>query len=204
MTLIRAQVSYNADSALPRDALVNVLHFEQTTPLGLADTGWQAIADDIARVMAVGWSGASCEVVVKLYDVGDAKPRPIKATAIRNAGLHPASPMPREVSICLSFYAGRNLPRQRGRIFLPCAVGIGSGSLAARPGTIVLDKVMALASTSNQSLPDIGGIDVQHVVYSPSDAQARKVTNYYCDDEWDTQRSRGLKPTTRRTLTREG
>lgn len=204
MPLIRAQVAFNADSALPRDSLVNVVYFDRVDVPGGPAVDWQALADDISRVFQTGWSGATCEVIAKLYDMGDAHPRPVKATSIKGSGLHPASPMPREISLCLSFYAGRNLPRQRGRIYLPCAVGIGSGSLAARPSTVVLNKALALATTSNQSLPDIGGVDVKHVVYSPTDATARQVTNYYVDDEWDTQRRRGLRATTRVVAAREG
>jgi hypothetical protein len=46
-------------------------------------------------------------------------------------------------------------------------------------------------------LQDLGGVDVDWVVFSRTDGQARPVTNFWVDNEWDTVRARGLRSDTR-------
>lgn len=203
MAILRTQTAFNADSALPRDSMICTLWFDHVFDT-LEQTDYDGLANDIATMFVSGWSGAACEVQTKIYDMGDSIPREARATATKNVGLHPPSPMPREIAVCLSFYATRNLPRTRGRIYLPAAVGMASGSLDARPTSTIRTKALGLATTANQSIPDIGGIDVKHIVWSDTDRVGRQVTHYYVDDEWDTVRKRGFRPTTRQLVHREG
>jgi hypothetical protein len=57
--------------------------------------------------------------------------------------------------------------------------------------------VLTFGPTFGKTLPS----GVAWVVWSRKDQVARPVTNYWCDDEWDTVRSRGLKAVTRQTGT---
>lgn len=204
MTIIRAQTAWNMDSALPRDSMVVTTHFERIGVPGGPDIDWAAIAKSITDVFRVGWTSSTCEMITKLYDLGDTPPRPVKATDVQNAGLHPLSGIPREIAVCLSFYGTRNLPHQRGRIYLPLSPAIGAGSLGPRPSSIFRDKALGLATVANQSLPDVGGIDVKHGIWSPTTQTFKQATDYWVDDEWDTVRRRGLRATTRGTAHREG
>lgn len=208
MPTFRAQVSWNMDSALPRDSLECVLHFDRVDVPGGPALDWSAIANDIATLFDLNWNVSGCEIVVKLYDLSDALPRPVKATATKRPGLHPASAIPREIALCLSFYGDRNMPRERGRIFLPAVCGISQAALSGRPQwsgvNNMSDKAIGLASTANSSLPDIGGIDVKHGIWSPTTQRFVQAKHYWVDDEWDTIRKRGLRATTRKTATREG
>jgi hypothetical protein len=92
------------------------------------------------------------------------------------------------VSLCLSYFSERNLPRFRGRLF------IGPWNFAEeRPNTSAINSLMTLAT----GLAAVGGIDVDWGLWSPSRNAFSKITNVWVDNEWDTQRSRGLRATTR-------
>ena len=67
------------------------------------------------------------------------------------------------------------------------------GPLTTRPSQTTRDKVAELAPI----LAALGGVDVDWSVWSKVDGQARAVTNWWIDDEWDTQRLRGLRGATR-------
>jgi hypothetical protein len=156
------------------------------------DTDYQAIANSVRGVFnARGETPGGYGVEVKAYDMADAKPRPVKATAPWTANAFPVSPgAPREVACCLSYYGERNLPRERGRIY----VGPWTNASAVeRPSTLVIQKVRDLAT----GLGNVGGVDVDWQLYSPTRNAYSKIKNVWVDDEWDTIRSRGLKALTR-------
>jgi hypothetical protein len=46
----------------------------------------------------------------------------------------------------------------------------------------------------------IGGEDVEWAIYSPTANLHKTITDIWVDDAWDTQRRRGLAPTTRDTF----
>ena len=58
-----------------------------------------------------------------------------------------------------------------------------------------MDKGIALAN----ALEAIGSEHGPWIVWSPTNDEAVHVTNAFVDDEWDTVRKRGLKPTARST-----
>lgn len=183
MPLLRFQVAAQMDTTLPRDALVNTLHFDVATVLVDAD----ALCEDLAEVFATGWYANPTQIVVNAYEIGPPPNFPV-GHAEMNMGLSPESSCSREVAICLSYYAERNLPRQRGRIFLPLC-GTSYSDSAPRPPEAQMQQALDLAG----GFADLGGVDVDWQVYSPTDGQGRNVTNAWVDDEWDTIRSRGLR-----------
>lgn len=191
MPFYRAQVWAAADSLFARDRIVNVLYFNDSG-LGSDPDG---LSSDLANVFLDGWyTSGTREVGCRFYDMADDEPRSPVGETILNAGLSPSGSLPREVAICLSFYGEHNRPRERGRIYL-CATlgGILSGG---RPDGTARAKVMALA----QDLADLGGTDVDWNIWSPTSNERHAVQVAWCDDEWDTIRSRGLRSTTRDTL----
>ncbi len=68
-----------------------------------------------------------------------------------------------------------------------------AGGMLGRPSATQQTALLDLAS----DLAALGGADVAWVIYSPTDNQYRGVTNAWVDNAWDTQRSRGLAPTSR-------
>lgn len=190
MPLLRFQVAAQMDSTLPRDALVNTLHFNDQGVGSDAD----GLCADLLAIFQSGWYANPCQITVDAYNVGAPPQYPV-GHAEANMGLSPASSCAREVSICLSYYATRNLPRQRGRIYLALC-GTSYANDTARPPTARMTAALDLAT----DFSNLGGVDVDWQVYSPTDAVGRNVTNAWVDDEWDTMRSRGLRGSARQLV----
>lgn len=195
MAKVEAQVSVALDSTLPRDRIISVLHFRVAEGVVWGSADYDSLASDLRALWAGNWGRApgSQELVVTLYDLDDAKPRAPRAVSSENVGAAPAASCPREVALCLSFYADRNLPRQRGRIFLsPAARGLTG--LGARPTATQMNDALAMADAFSA----LGGVNVDWSIKSTADGDVfKKVTHAWVDDEWDTQRRRGLRSTGR-------
>lgn len=184
--IVKLQCAFAADSTFPRDRFIITPHFNITSPGGDP----QALCDDLAPALAA-WCNGTREVKVTAYDSQGTKPVYPSGEAIVNLGQAPASTVPRELAVCLSYFATRNIPRHRGRLYIPLALTSQGGQL--RPSATLRDIVASLVPI----FENLGGIDVDWCLWSPTDAAAYKVTNWWVDDEWDTVRSRGLRPTTR-------
>lgn len=195
MSIIRAQIAIWQDSALPRDAFVITPHFRREFDPSdpIAGTEWQALADDLANAVH-NQLPTFTKIEVKLYDAEATPPSFPKATALRNATNLRNSLVPRELAICLSYYAERNVPRQRGRLYMPYALFATSSDAGLRPPANMRTTVLPAWADMFAAL---GGANVDWVVWSRLTRTARKVTNVWIDDEWDIVRKRGLRATTR-------
>jgi len=134
---------------------------------------------------------------VKSYDVEGTPPIFPDGEAVINEGVVDNTNDPREISLCLSFYSERNVPRQRGRVYCPIPAIVRAAGVAILPTATQIDAVLDLGDI----FKELGGTDVDWVVWSRADLQARPVTHYWCDNEWDVMRSRGLRATTREMRT---
>lgn len=183
----RMQCSWQMDTSFPRDAMVITPHFNDTLP----GSDPQGLCDDLADALNT-WDTVTTQLTVKAYDAQGTVPVYPAAEAIRNQGTYAAASTNRDIALCLSFYAGQNRPRQRGRIYVPLAVkAISAGG--ARPS----GGVQQLCADLVPIFTGLGGTDVDWVVYSRLDDQPRSVTNWWVDNAWDTQRRRGLGATAR-------
>lgn len=194
MAIYRLQCSFGADTAFPRDRITITPHFKVTI-----SPNPQALCDDLAAALST-YTAANREVVVKAYDA-ELVPRsgPPVGQKTLNAGLTPASPGIREVALCLSYYADNNVPRRRGRLYIP-AMFLATGTLPVRPTQAHRDSLGQFVTM----FKNLGGVDTDWVVWSRADHQAHTITNWFADDEWDSQRRRGLRPTTRSVGTLTG
>jgi hypothetical protein len=198
---IRSDVINHAAGDVPADFAINVVYHNNTDITGVLDVGWQSHADEIRDA----FTGADPDdpsfalynsrvVEVKCYDLADAEPRPVRAHSIFNPGT-PAAPDeigPRQVALCLSYYAGRNLPATRGRIYV--------GPINAPPpvpNTGVMNEVMALGN----ALFNIGGANVHWQQHSEKTGVSSTITDIWVDNRWDTQRRRLVKATARQHRT---
>lgn len=186
MPIWRLQVTWQLDSTAPRDKVSINPHFwdsgATTDPQNLCDS----MADGLVTIAA-----ATGEVKVTAYDAQGTKPVYPAATAVRNTGVAEATTKPRELAVCLSYYAERNVPRQRGRLYMPAHfLGIATSNL--RPVTAIprMQDFVTLCT-------GLGGVDVDWAVYSKRAARAFSITDYWWDDEWDVVRSRGLRGSSR-------
>lgn len=195
MTVLKMQCAFGADTALPRDRMMINPVFSSTGLLTDAD----ALCEDLADGLTNLWG--SREVHVKAYDAQGDKPVYPIGDAIRNEGQTPVSTVPRELAVCLSFYAGRNVPRQRGRLYIPAQAVVTQAQIGVRPPLTTL-------SVSLQQWVDLfanlGGVDIDWGVYSPTTDQFHKMSAWWVDDEWDIMRSRGQKSTDRHSASTGG
>jgi hypothetical protein len=202
-THIRAQCCWQIDSLFPRDrACINPC-FRHQSLLVEGAPEWQQLADDLAAgINGWGLNSAGHELVVNLYEIKDAvagEPNRPKATKKLNAGVSGATTAPGEIALCLSFYGGSNSPRERGRLYLPYYM-VNATAPPNRPSTAARTKAGDLVPI----LAGLGGVNVDWIVWSPTRKAATKVTNWFVDDEWDTVRRRGLKPSVRTAGTTGG
>jgi hypothetical protein len=191
MADVRIQVATYQLGQLPRDWIVNTVYFRDIN--AVAETDYFNLANSTRYQFGNRALHPPGYVVqATAYDMDDATPRPVKAFAppvgVSAAGASPSGP--REVALCLSYYSERNLPSSRGRVYIgPWA----RDDMGLRPN---VNQIAALRDLAT-GLTNVGGADVDWSLYSPKSGGLKKITNVWVDDEWDTMRSRGLRPTTR-------
>jgi hypothetical protein len=182
-----------------RDFVVNtVWHQSDNILLG---TDYQNHANEIRDLFyGVDGSGFNLYIprggLVKVYDHDDPKPRLPKATATYTPTSWGTPTLaPRDVALCLSYYATNpSIKTQRGRIYIG---PWNMSQVGERVPSDVLDMMMALAN----GLFNIGGANVHHIVYSRKLNEIYDLHHYWCNDTWDTMRSRDIREVTRRTAT---
>jgi hypothetical protein len=185
--ILRAQIGFPLDSALPRDVVTVNPHFNGDDPNALAD-------GLVTNLKAITEIGAARSFTVKVYNAQKAPPSYPLAERVNATGFS-TSTKPREVGMCLSFFSVNNRPSQRGRIYVP---GIFiSGTFDLRPSPAQRTIVGNWASAMVNGL----ATHSQWCVYSRKFDTGYAVTDWFVDDEWDIVRSRGLRPTTRLTGT---
>lgn len=180
--IMRVQLGFPYDSAFPRDVITLTPHYEAQNATALTAVLKQNLLDYNPT--------AGKPFTIKVYDALKAPPSyPLHEESV--GGSVPNAGGPREVAICLSYYAGVNRPTFRGRLFLP-AWWFGV-SYPVRPSSTVQTDVLKFADVLTGNLP----ASTWWSLFSRKNRSAAQVTDVWCDDEWDTVRSRGLKGTQR-------
>lgn len=193
MALVRMLCSWGPASAPVVDRKSNTLYFNVSGSLD--DPGYQNLANDLLTIYMGRGDTAGAQVQIRAYDMADAKPRPERAFA---QGTAPGNLFTgvQQSALCLSYYADRNLPRTRGRIYTGFGINASTNYASAATMTSVINFGKALAG--------LGGLNVDWSVYSPTTNQHTRISNIWVDDSWDIIRSRKLKATTRQTATING
>jgi hypothetical protein len=188
MATFRVQMSFPMDSALPADAITINPHFNGTDA--------QALVNALKTNVLAQTGTANHPLTFKAYDAATPPPSYPLATAT-NAGTPPASGVPREVALCVSYYTTYNRPRYRGRLYLP--VTWFSAVANVRPSQATIDSALAwFKAVFGAGLPAATNL----VVWSQVEKKAMGgVNNIWCDNEWDTVRSRGMAATARTPMT---
>lgn len=159
----------------------------------------QQLTDDLAAALK-GWAGTN-ELTVKTYDLEAPKPNYPIAQKTLDAGTYFTPTIPPELAVCLSFYGGQNVPRKRGRLYLPAYLATAS---AANMGREIPAAVITKASLLPGIFSSLGGVNVDWIVWSRVALAAAKVSHFWVDNAWDIQRSRGTPPTTKVIQTTSG
>lgn len=202
------QVIIKGISGLPRDRFINTLHFSQS---GVAP--WQPLADTIGAELIAVWQGFAAEATnwaiytadvcqrafeVRIYNPDDSEPRPPHIYT-GNLPASPSQSLPTEVALCLSYRTDQNVPRKRGRIYLGPLGTVVNGT-AQRPTAAAQAKLLALG----QSLSDIGDVQMDWQLMSRSRNARERIEYLWVDNEFDTQRRRGIRATARVTASTSG
>jgi hypothetical protein len=203
---LRAMVVIKNRNNLPEDAVVNTFHFSGTTAkdddsiparlIAFYNTVAPSAVNSVGYYLSNMLSRAANSAEVRVYDMGDAKPREPAVTKWALDDLGGSSWFPNEVAACLSFYAGRNIPRRRGRIYIgPLSTNAGEADLTAGDMRLTTDfrNTLVLAAGALRS-PTAGSSWCTH---STVDGGYYPVTAGWVDNAFDTQRRRGKDPTAR-------
>lgn len=183
MGIYHAQITFPMDGTLPRDVITYNPHYNGTDP--------QLLANALkANLIAQGNVGTA-PFKIRIYDAKKAPPSYPLAYA-EQTGTPPTNTTPRELALCLSYYAQFNRPTLRGRIYLHPR-HVNASITALRPSSTAQQGVVAWKDVFGKGLPP----STFWVVYSRKTGGDAQVTNVWCDDEWDVVRSRGLRGTTR-------
>jgi hypothetical protein len=182
----------------PKDFMTCTLHY-QSDLATVADADFQNMANTTKTIWFAtggayqhyGTNGG----YVNVYNLADPHPRPQRGHASYTPTTWATDvSYPRQICLCVSFYSQRNIKRNRGRIYTP--TNPAWGGTGGRPSQAVRDQGISLLKTLGQNLRTQTPVWF-HVVYSPTDASSKTVTNYWCNDVWDIQRRRAPKETTR-------
>lgn len=206
----RAMMVFKGVSGKPDDVYVNTWHFRDNSgnPYTHIPEVLKKFYDDYQSgdpfLPITGLMHSTIvkpEAEIRMYDLGEPAPRQVHIAPVTLQNLSASGTvLPEEVAICMSFYGDRNLPRQRGRLYLgpltTTSVAVSNGQ--TRVPSAVRDRIAGRAVGLLSVAADNVLHDVTWCVYSPSDNQAHPVTNGWIDDALDTVRRRGPEPSTRK------
>jgi hypothetical protein len=204
MPAIRAQVILKTTSAIPADYVTNTFCFDGADTLGRSvelTAAIKAFYDDVRT--DVGYPGiAGPGHEIKFYELPGLVPNyPYDTTTWAFSSAPTGQAYASEVALCLSFQ-GEKVPgfpqnRRRGRIYLgPCSDSI---HLTGRPNSTNVSAIAAAGGAFKTAVAAITG-DVVWAIWSGANGDAVPVLDGWCDNAWDTQRRRGLIPTSRTTF----
>jgi hypothetical protein len=200
MTDFYTQVTLEHDSALPEDRSINtfaadISAVDEAGGLAAWHSALNTFYQGVDGFLSSALSGLG---TIKSYRRTDPKPRvPILTTDITiTPGTNVA---PAEVALCVSFQAvrvaGLSQARRRGRIYLGPLHSTILDSSTGRPVTTSVASIVAAADalvTASKA-----ATLWKWSVWSEVNQQGREVDNGWVDNAYDTQRRRGLRPTTR-------
>lgn len=213
MSVYKFQVTFPTDSAIPADYVTNTWHFENHVVGGIPsdyDNVRDMLKDFYATTPAGGTSSVSSYMagtlnspaVVKAYKLDDTPPRAPVYESTFAATFASTGGMPAEVAMCLSFQAARasGSPqnRRRNRVYLGPLTGSVCDTLG-RPTSAFITAIQKSAQALKAA--SIAATSWDWVVYSPFNNAFYDVHDGWIDNAFDTQRRRGLDPTTRSTFT---
>jgi len=201
----RTMVVFENESGLPEDRFVNTWYFRDAGGYSREEAAVQIVQkiggfyNGGSTPLSSFFSGKIARTAnsaqVRVYNLQETEPR---QPGIEEWTLGPGgsgADMPNEVAVALSFFSGRNLPRQRGRIYLGPLKAIVAGN---RVGDMDVGQNLLGAVPLALDILQSVGQAMTWCVRSDVTGQMLPVTNVWCDDAFDTQRRRGKKPTTRR------
>lgn len=196
------QVTLKTTDSVPENFITNQYatssEISSPTDADLMVTAIKTFYDAI-RGTILGNSIAQNGHMVKFYNLPGVTPNyPYYESTFDLTSAPAGAVMPAEVAICLSFQgsrtAGQFQARRRGRVFIgPLSVGTNA---AGRPSSTVRTTLTDAAEDFFDDVDAIASAG-SWAVWSPTDGVAVPLVEAWCDDSYDTQRSRGLGVTSK-------
>lgn len=207
----RVMAVWQRKTGLPSDVMVNSFVFRNQNlagPLGgglegrirtaLDEFYFGRVGDTVASISSFMVGAAFEGLTYRIYDLADVPPRPVhveESTAYGTGSFSTGTPLPEECACVVSWLTAVRGPHGRGRSFLGGfgnqAVSIDADSGTARVGPTLQSSIQTAADR-------LLGDNNQDVELHILGAQGpNRVRTGYIDNAWDTQRRRGLKPTSR-------
>jgi hypothetical protein len=202
MAVERALVTLRTADAIPANFLTNSLWFdvveEEDYPIitAVIEECYNLLIAELSNLLAQNGHE------IQFYRESDPTPRvPTFETTFNLDSAPSGSPLPREVSLCLSFQAGKvsglSQARRRGRIYL----GPLDSATVGTDGRPDAGVIAAVASFGEQLLgASQASLTWKWAVYSRVNGSGSEVMDGWVDNSFDTQRRRGDAPTTRDTF----
>lgn len=205
-------------SGLPEDRFVNLWHFAGETGIDEAahlngiqfelGTFYETIKEYLSTV-ALG--AANLQIETRTYRADDPEPRePLYRTLGVDITANGATGLPNEVACVVSFFHERNVPRQRGRVY----IGPLNNAVLAAPVAGVGERfllaaaVTEFATAATGLLAGTNGVEwctKSNMPFSSAPGSLpgpfyREVTAGWVDNACDTQRRRGMRAQSRTTF----
>lgn len=204
MTNILCQAALPSATGLTEDTVVNNWSFDVTsgstsTKCALIVTALNSFYGVIDQYLSNFLAGT---IAYKFYDRADPTPRvPVHEGA--GTVTPGTNTIPTEVALCMSFQAARvsglNQARRRGRVFLGPLAEAATTNNTGRPAAAFITAIDTAGSALLAA--SIAATDWKWVVWSSANNSFSYVANGWVDNAYDTQRSRGFRPTSRTLIT---
>jgi hypothetical protein len=214
--IFKCQAILRGASGLPEDVFINNWYFRNDGTLATGPeihTAIKKVLDSFYITPAANGSSVSgffplgvvSPMLYRIYDLGQPPPRTRNQLESAPLAASRTTPLPYEVSLCLSFYAGQNVPRRRGRIYVgPFGTKalVGSTGNLPLPDATLTAALVDRASAVGRTTENVTWVMVTRggTVAPFEPANARVITAGWVDSAWDTQRRRGLAATGRTTF----
>lgn len=208
----KVQVVFPNVSGLPRDVSVNTFCFSGSSasvPLDVTLIGGllESFYNDTYGVGSISdYLSArldrTVDASINFYNMSDPPGSgPVGTWPFTLGAAADDTSLPAEVALCVSFFAVLDPARPgttRGRIYLgPLSVvsGVAGADDPARPGSTFIEVVHDAAEALGQAANTSSSVNWQ--IHSRATATLNEVIGGWVDNEWDTQRRRGLDSTAR-------
>lgn len=208
MTAVNVRTIFPATSGIPEDTVTNSWHFDVRVDILSPDFIPKMVEINVAlRDYYTSFSPFGSSLLspdkcrIEGYVLSDPEPRQPRYDAPFGNFTWGVNAAPTEVSLCMSYQAARQsgVPqaRRRGRVYMP-PMALNALGADGRPDVNVIDIINTAADTLLDASE--AAADWDWIQYSPTDLQMSDIDNGWVDDEFDTQRRRGRKATTRVTF----
>lgn len=216
MATLLHQVRLPYTTQLPRDVAVNTFW-----TLGGGDRLDQAVEAEVAITRFYNEDNTNNHLsywlsplisrqpgacIIQTYDLADPQPRPPISQVFFQLGAPGTNTsLPMEVALVASFHgepaAGIRQARRRGRVYLGPLITAAAESGSNQPSRPHSTFIVDVRDACSRLASELNGEDdaPQWIVHSRVSSNNAPVIGGWVDNEWDTQRRRGLDPTARTT-----